>query len=81
MRNPARWTASAAVGWVLMRLLAKPDGSARLPAREPRAVHRPPGRSGMSCRVIGVRGGKPAGRIGAATHHRGATSRAELDGP
>ncbi|GAB6973970.1 hypothetical protein JCM16408A_47230 [Methylobacterium phyllosphaerae] len=74
MRNPARWTASDAVGGVPMRLLAKPHGSTRLQIREPRAVHRPAG--SFRDVVPGDRsaGCKPAGRIGAATHLRGATS-------
>lgn len=81
MRNPARWTASAAVGGAPMRLLAKPNVLTRLQTREPRAVHRPAG--SFRDVVPGDRsaGGKPAGRIGAATHLRGATSGAELDGP
>ncbi len=56
MRNPARWTASAAVGGAPMRLLAKPDGSTRRQAREPRAVHRPAKSFRDVGRVIGVRG-------------------------
>lgn len=55
MRNPARWTASAAVGGAPMRLLAKPYGSTCLQAREPRAVHRPAGSFRDVGRVIGVR--------------------------